>query len=207
MTRLLSRETSFSLLRVVRSGSHYALCTRASKIVAHLDLHTSRALGSLGSLADLKFAGLVESAAITQSRKEPQSKGAMQLSVNVYGPFSSADQVGKALSAVSAFLQHPFFLEPGCNEYFNPQMFRTGNEMQNLTHLVGLTEKDLRAKAISDEVEHIFDSLNDIVPLDHLGPEPEILPPAALQTELTRWVVVPKQEPETTQRTFLTQFT
>lgn len=83
----------------------------------------------------------------------------MPLTINVSGPASDADAVGAALSTRSAFLQHPFFLEPGCRGYFNPQLFRFGNEMQDLTHLVGLNEKDLRAKAISDEVENVLASL------------------------------------------------
>ncbi|KAH6624507.1 SNF2 family N-terminal domain-containing protein [Chaetomium sp. MPI-SDFR-AT-0129] len=115
----------------------------------------------------------------------PQEKGIVPLSINVYGPLSSADQVGSVLSAASAFLQHPFFLEPGCKDYFNPQLFRTGNQMQNLTHLVGLTEKDLKAKAISDGIQHILDSLDEIALFN--GPENETSwEPQHLLTRLTK---------------------
>lgn len=109
----------------------------------------------------VKTTGVIELAAISAGAKEPQAKGIVPLTINVYGPPSSAGHVGHALSAVSAFLQHPFFLEPSYKGYFNPQLFRVGSEMKDLTHLVGLKEEDLRAKTISNQVKDILGSLDD----------------------------------------------
>ncbi len=171
----------FCLLSVVRSGPHYTLSTRSNKVVAHLDRATCRALQSLEGLRNLRSTGVIDSTVVSQD----QEKG-LRMSINVYGPLSSADQVGSVLSTASAFLQHPFFLEPSCKDYFNPQIFRTGNEMQNLTHLVGLTEKDLKAKATSDGIQHILESLDEIDPSDSLefevGWEPQ-----GLLTPLTEY--------------------
>ncbi|KAK5631889.1 hypothetical protein RRF57_007603 [Xylaria bambusicola] len=60
---------------------------------------------------------------------------------------------------MAVFLQHPFFLEPGY-EYFNPQYFHSEDEMKCMTHFVGLSEIDYQAKRMSDEVEHILNSLD-----------------------------------------------
>ncbi|KAH6848230.1 SNF2 family N-terminal domain-containing protein [Chaetomium sp. MPI-CAGE-AT-0009] len=158
---LLSSDRRFYLLNIVRSGPHYALSTRSNDIVAELDLNTARALRSLNEMVGVKTAGVIELASLSTAPKRLQTKGIVPLTINVYGPPSNADHVGDALSAVSAFLQHPFFLEPSCKGYFNPQLFRVESEMQDLTYLVGLKEKDLRAKTISDQVEDILGSLDD----------------------------------------------
>jgi hypothetical protein len=122
-------------------------------------------------LPDVEAIGVIESATVASGPRALKKEGIVPMSVNVYGPLSSADRVGNALSAVSAFLQHPFFLEPSCNAYFNPQVFRIGDEIQNLTHLVGLAEKDLRARTISEEVENILGSLDGTASSDALASE------------------------------------
>ncbi|KAG7284182.1 hypothetical protein NEMBOFW57_010545 [Staphylotrichum longicolle] len=174
----------FCLLSVTRSGLYYVLSTRSNKVVARLDLSTCRALRSLDGLVAVKAVGVIESAAVFRNQEKG---GIVPLSINVYGPMSSADQVGRVLSKASAFLQHPFFLEPSCKGYFNPQLFRTGNELEDLTHLVGLTEKDIRAKAISDEVQHILESLDDVAPSGHLDSEARWQPQDWLLTCLTEF--------------------
>lgn len=188
--RLLSGNRRFCVLSVARPGLYYVLSTRSNKVVARLDLSTCRALRSLDGLVAVKAAGVIESAAVSRNQ---QKGGIVPLSINVYGPMSSADQVGRVLSKASAFLQHPFFLEPSCKGYFNPQLFRTGNELEDLTHLVGLTEKDIRAKAISDEVQHILESLDDVAPSGHLDSEASWQPQDLLLTCLTEFVSTPPQ--------------
>ncbi len=151
------------MFEIAPSGSHYSLSTRAGNTVAVLDLPTCWALRAIDKLAGITAAGVIEPAFALGGPKPLPTKGTadLPLSVNVYGPISVADRCGDALAAASASLQLPYFLPPGCGGYFNPQMFRLGKEMQDQTHLVGLTEKDRRAKAISDEVEHILGSLHD----------------------------------------------
>lgn len=120
----------------------------------------------------------------------------LPLSVNVYGPYEMADQVGSALSSAAIFLQLPFSLRLQY-QYYNPQHYRAGRAMKNLTRLVGMTEKDFRAKDISDEVERVLGSLDTIDShydhgkLNHVG----ILPgayvsaaPSGLTIELKGYV-------------------
>jgi hypothetical protein len=129
----MSGNIRFCLLSVVRSGPHYALSTRSNKVGAHLDLATCRALRSLEGLRDLRSAGVIESTVESHN----QERGVPLFINAVYGPLSSADQVGNVLSAASTFLQRPLFLEPSCKDYVNPQIFRTGDQIQNLSAAPG----------------------------------------------------------------------
>jgi hypothetical protein len=124
-----------------------------------------------------------------QNRRKAKTKGIIPVSINVYGSSSSADQAGDALAKCSAFLQIPYILEPGC-KYFNPQIFRPGGRMQNQTHLVGLTDDDFKAKAISDEVEQIFSSLASPELFAEVDQEisPGMLQLGAIKTQLRRYV-------------------
>jgi hypothetical protein len=63
-------------------------------------------------------------------------------------------------------------------------MFRIGEEMPNLIHLVGLTERDVKAKAISDEVENVLRSLDDIPSSGDLASEGDLNLEASLVTSL-----------------------
>jgi hypothetical protein len=140
-------------------------------------------------MVGVKTTGVIELAVMSAGPKEYQTKGIVPLTINVYGPHSSADHVGHALSAVSAFLQHPFFLESNCKGYFNPQLFRVDSEMQDLTHLVGLKEEDLRAKSISNQVEDILGSLYDTASFQ--GPDLQVGDElGVLLTILTEYVLV-----------------
>ncbi|KAK4209149.1 SNF2 family N-terminal domain-containing protein [Rhypophila decipiens] len=162
-----SDATRFRQFGIVRVGEYYALSTPDSvKPFAHLNRVACTALQQLDQLPNLNVEAIIESEKLKQIRSKSKSISAKPISItiNIYGPSHLADQVGDALSEVFGFLQHPFFLHHRC-QYFNPQMFRSGTEMQNLTNLVGLTERDFRAKALSDELERIFDeSLGYIEP-------------------------------------------
>lgn len=124
-----------------------------------------------------------------QGRTKPKSNGVVPVSINAYGPASSADQAGDVLSKSSMFLQIPYFLEARY-EYFNPQLFRPRGEMQNQTHLVGLTDDDFKAKGISDAVERIFDSLDspELCSANLPGISRGGLQLGAIKTELRRCV-------------------
>ncbi|KAK4165546.1 SNF2 family N-terminal domain-containing protein [Cladorrhinum sp. PSN259] len=153
------------------SGGGYALSSthNGKRNSAQLDSVTCRALQKLQSLGQVKFEAVIESAKLSLGMNAPSEKGfIVSLSVNVYGPLEIAEKVGLTLSSLSVFLQHPFSL--GLQyEYYNPQMYWVGGAMENLTHLVGMTEKDFYAKAISDEVEGILSSLDGTSSIIDLG--------------------------------------
>ncbi|KAK3986136.1 SNF2 family N-terminal domain-containing protein [Cladorrhinum sp. PSN332] len=154
----------FYHLAVIVSGLGYALSTTSDVTcgdhVAHLDSATCRALQKLQDLGSIQFEAVLDSTQLSLGRSPHSAKGLiLPLSVNIYGPDKSAHQVGLLLSSLSVCLQHPFSTGSHC-KYFNPQLYQKGGNMEDLTHLVGLTEKELRAKDLSDEVEHIFESLD-----------------------------------------------
>jgi hypothetical protein len=103
---------------------------------------------------------VVESAILRRASLAGKSKGIFPLSLNVFGPEDEGDIIGERLANASAFLQHPCFLEDGY-EYYNPQYFYPDNKKTYLTYLVGLSESEMRAKRLSDEVEEVLVSLDD----------------------------------------------
>lgn len=135
----------------------------SAKPFAHLDHKTCIAFASLDRIPNIIAKAMIDSEQLKQihNKSKPKTGKQVSVSINIHGPYRLADQVDGALSRTSTFLQHPFFLGGSC-QYFNPQIFRSGTKMENLTHLVGLTEFDLKAKALSDEVEGIFESLGDV---------------------------------------------
>jgi len=130
-----------------------------NEVVAVLDMVTCRAIQCLHHHRGVRATAVVDSSRLTQTRARGSSKSILSLSINIYGTHDEANEVGDKLSKMAVFLQHPLFLEPGY-EYFNPQYFYPGGEMECMTHLVGLSEIEYRAKWISDEVERVFDSLD-----------------------------------------------
>lgn len=124
-----------------------------------LDTGTCTALQCLRDHRRVRATAVVETSILKKNRAEGSPKGVFPLSINIYGAKDDAKEVGDKLSRIAAYLQHPFFLEPGY-EYSNPQYFHPGGQMKCMTHLVGLNGIDYRAKRISDEVELVFDSLD-----------------------------------------------
>ena len=149
----------FWFIDVVPSGEYFHLSSSSNEGIAHPDFPTCRALRSLIELPAVKLKAVVEPAQFIGNRKKSVTKFITPLSVNIYGPYGDADQAGRCLASVSAFLQHPFFLESDV-KYFNPQIFRLGNQMADLTHLAGLSERDLRLKAVSEDIKSVLESLD-----------------------------------------------
>jgi hypothetical protein len=149
-------------------------------------MDTCKALQCLHDHHGVRATAVVETSKLMQTRVKGGSKGIIPLSINIYGMHDKANEVGDKLSEMAAFLQHPLFLEPGY-EYFNPQYFHLGGEMKCMTHFVGLSEIEYRAKRISDEVEHVFDSLDTMTQTD-INTVPDAQPDAII-TPLKRYSV------------------
>ncbi|KAK4466315.1 SNF2 family N-terminal domain-containing protein [Cladorrhinum samala] len=166
-SKLCSTWKRFRHLNLIVVGWGFALSTRkeseSSSPVAQLNSTTCRAITKLRHLSGVTFEAIVDRFQISSGRNAPSGKGfIMQLSVNVYGPFTTADQVGSVLSSASTFLQNPYSLASKYR-YYNPQMYRIGGIMEDLTHLVGMSEKDFQAKAISDEVEQVLGTIDSTI--------------------------------------------
>lgn len=148
----------FHQFRVASHEDSFALLSGKNKVVAVLDEGNCEALQCLQAYQGVRATAVVEASIFTQMRCEKSSSRIFSLSINIYGTHDCATAVGDKLSEVAAFLQHPFFLEPGY-AYFNPQYFHSGDEMKCMTHCVALSDIDYQAKRMSDEVEGILNSL------------------------------------------------
>jgi SWI/SNF-related matrix-associated actin-dependent regulator of chromatin subfamily A3 len=127
---------------------------------ARLDNVTSAALQCLHPFSNCHVTAVVESAILQRITLAGRSKGTFSLSLNVFGAEDEGDIIGDRLADASAFLQHPCFLDDGY-EYYNPQYFYPDNKKAYLTDLVGLSEPEIRAKRLSDEVEGVLASLDE----------------------------------------------
>ncbi|RYP66505.1 hypothetical protein DL770_008789 [Monosporascus sp. CRB-9-2] len=149
----------FQQFRIVPHEDSFGLLSENDEVVAVLDVDTCKALQCLQGYQGVRATAVVQTLRLAQTRVNRTSKGVFPLSINIYGTQDEASNVGDKLSEMHAFLQHPFFLEPGY-EYVNPQYFHLGSETKCMTYLVGLSENEHRAKRISDEVDRVFDSLD-----------------------------------------------
>ena len=154
---------------------------------------TIHALRSLNECSRVSLKAVAESQTLKRALTKSNQSGPVEISINVYGPPADASHAGTILSRASTFLQHPFFLESQ-QRYFNPQIYRPGlgTKMEDLTHLVGLKESDIKAKILSDEIDHVLESL-DSDEVDR-GPGPFEVNPALLSeviTPLLRFVPSP----------------
>ncbi|RYP37998.1 hypothetical protein DL767_002726 [Monosporascus sp. MG133] len=130
--------------------------------IGMLDLITTKYLHSLGTFLELSYTAVVASSSLTNILRKPSHKKAIvDISVNVMGPERIADDVGDTLASASAYLQHPFFLQTGIR-YINPQYFYSGNEKTNLRHLINPPMTDSSFMYISERIENMLESLDDL---------------------------------------------
>ncbi|KAK3363960.1 SNF2 family N-terminal domain-containing protein [Lasiosphaeria hispida] len=160
---VVAQEPDFCVLDVAPVGQYFRLSSSSDGITAHPDISTCRTLRSVAGIPRLTFKAVVQSLRLLEKVKRSSDKVVVPITVNIYGPREDADRVARVLCSVSAFLQHPFYLEDGVR-YFNPQFFRLESQMEDLTHLAGLSERDLRGKAISKEIEGVLSSLEHPTP-------------------------------------------
>ncbi|KAI0536612.1 SNF2 family N-terminal domain-containing protein [Xylaria digitata] len=150
---------NFQQFRIVSHEYSFGLLSERNKVIAMLDVDTCKALQCLQGYQGVRATAVVETLRLVQTCVKRGSKGVFPLSINIYGTQDEASKVGDKLSEMAAFLQHPFFLEPG-HEYFNPQYLQPEDEMKCMTHFAGLSEIDYQAKRMSNEVEHVLNSLD-----------------------------------------------
>ncbi|KAH8592599.1 SNF2 family N-terminal domain-containing protein [Bisporella sp. PMI_857] len=168
----------FQHFQIILHEDSFKLLSGKNEVVAVLDMDTCRALQCLHDHQRVRATAIVETSRLMQQPIKRSSKGIFPLSINIYGTQGEADEVGDKLSKMGAFLQHPFFLEHGY-EYFNPQYIHIGGRVKCMTYLVGLSEAEYRAIRISNEVEHVLDSL-DTIARDNADTVPDTQPDAII---------------------------
>lgn len=123
----------FHAFKVSRQEDSYYLLhgdAQSSIKFAILDLVTCHSLRSLRAITGIVFTAILQSASLhSLSKESKRKKTVIDLSINLCGLESLADNVGVALTEVSTCLQHPDFLQPGM-AYINPVTY-------SHDHLVG----------------------------------------------------------------------
>ncbi|KAF5252269.1 hypothetical protein FANTH_2825 [Fusarium anthophilum] len=165
----------YCLFKIEPDGRNYHLVgggEASSKKRSVLDCNIAAILTIIAKRSgDTSFAAVLGVDVFRGKRKRSGKSLPIDISVNIYGPRSSIDEVDDALSEIGTYrtyLQHPVFLEPGI-PYINPQFFYSTSEKTDLRHLVGSSarESDNKSK-ISQEVDDVMLSLDgsseDITP-------------------------------------------
>ncbi|EPS38640.1 hypothetical protein H072_7602 [Dactylellina haptotyla CBS 200.50] len=96
-------------------------------------------------------------------RQLGQKKKRINISLNIYGFENLAEKVGDIIAAVSGYLQHPAYLEPGL-EYKNPHYFYLDDTMTDLRHLVVPIRQDGRSRLVTQGIEDALESLESLDP-------------------------------------------
>jgi len=163
---LAQHSARYVQFHIVPHNGCFGLSSGKGTLFAMIDTSTCKALQFLYGHEGSRAAAVVEWTKLKQTGSKDGPRSIFPLSINIYGRQGDAIEVGDEFSEIDAYLQHPFFLEPGY-DYFNPQYFHIGGEMKCMTHLVGSSETEALAKRISNEVERALDCLEDTdTPLD-----------------------------------------
>lgn len=145
--------------KIVNNDDGYFLLSAHHGNFAVIDNITTEFLSGLQNIPDIGLVAVVDSNKLNQTKINRRKLSLIPLSINIYGHIQYADTVGEILGKAGAFLQHPAFLEPGI-EYYNPQFYYPDCKLEPLTHLVGLSDSDISAKHLSEEVETVLASLD-----------------------------------------------
>ncbi|KAH6873890.1 SNF2 family N-terminal domain-containing protein [Thelonectria olida] len=165
-----------------KRDGYYILESSHGIELALLDVSSSTKLVALQGIPFVRSEAVVDASTVSKRRiKSKRRREPLHLSINIFGPMSSADDVGTRLSKVSAFLQHPKTVPQGV-EYHNPQFLIFPEDDTNMNDFIGITNASAWAQKIkiSDEVGEIMDSLDDI------ATESEWQPPTGLVSLLKK---------------------
>ncbi|KAH9238258.1 hypothetical protein K456DRAFT_1828223 [Colletotrichum gloeosporioides 23] len=154
----------FFLFDILKKGSYHTICWPGdSEIFAELDTQSHKQLQTIYDVHSVRFKAVAEEAAVSKRKRAiAASPKPIDVSINVYGLRSVADEVGTRLSASSIFLQHPKAL-PLEIEYNNPQFLEFSEDEADMKALVGITNDSPSAQRakMSEEISNILDCLTE----------------------------------------------
>ena len=152
-----TRFQSFKI--VLRKESYYVTQSAGGTVgdLALLDLVTTRYLRALRSLDGIIFQAVFSSDSLRKI-KSGRKGTILDLALNLLGPEELAREVGEALANVSAYLQHPLFLEASVR-YVNPHYYYPNNSMTDLRHMIGPRRDNPRSARVAQGIENVLESL------------------------------------------------
>lgn len=145
--------------------------------IAVLDVQITSKLAVLRQISGVRCEAVVPDRTIL--KRKAKSSAPFQISINIFGPRSAADEVSGALAKVNAFLQHPETLSVDV-EYYNPDMLIFPGQKTSMNHLIGTSQLLLEESTLSRDVRGILESLNQVTGDVELGH------PAGLVSTLTQ---------------------
>ncbi|KAM4057430.1 type III restriction enzyme, res subunit [Hirsutella rhossiliensis] len=177
-----TRADPFMTCSVLPKDKHHVLRLGNGPDFAVLDTRTSAKLNSLNGMSCLRFEAIIDSSTVSKRHKGAKRRvTSFNLSINISGPKSAADEVATRLAKASAYLQHPHTLDAE-SEYYNPQLLSFSDDATTMRDLIGIGN-DLSwatKRRISDEIGIILDSLTDV------ATECDLQPPEGLLSSLTK---------------------
>ncbi|OTB05739.1 hypothetical protein M426DRAFT_259935 [Hypoxylon sp. CI-4A] len=178
----IENTTSFISFSIRAKNRLYFLCSDSHEDFAVLDIGTIFKLDALKNIPGVRFEAVAQSNHFTKRlRGKKHGPQSFHVSINVFGSKSVADDVASHLLKVSAYLQHPEFLQSEI-EYYNPQFLRFDDDRLDMKDLIKTEAKspwDIRIM-ISEEIGNILDSLTGIEVHE------DLILPAGLTTALKK---------------------
>ena len=134
--------------------------------LGYLTERLANALKTLFDRPDMEFEAFASLALLEETirRCGKASEAAMRVNINVYGPISDREDVGKTMSSAHLFLQDPDHCRPGI-EYINPHIIQfseiESEEEQSLDNNNDffLEPNPSQDKEFTQEIAEVFDSL------------------------------------------------
>lgn len=153
-----SRKATAQEFEVKFQDFHMALVLSKGASFALLDTRTAKSLSVLQAVQHLHFMAAILLA--SDVSKTPNSTTTCEVTINIYGPKHSSQQVGALLTEERRYLQHPHLLEFFV-EYINPHFLVMPGTQDGLGQYVKTRYYGASSKAkITSEVNRLLESLD-----------------------------------------------
>lgn len=134
---------------------------------AILDVQTASKLRALDHVPGTRSEAVVETRVLM--KRHSKSATPFNVSINLFGPESIAEEVSLALSKVKAFLQHPQTLDANI-EYRNPDFLTFPEVKVNMKDCVGIGTLSWKADHLKRDIENMLGSLGHEMDNADIGP-------------------------------------
>ncbi|CEN59397.1 hypothetical protein ASPCAL01848 [Aspergillus calidoustus] len=143
----------FPVLR--KDDNCFTLKDKGDNDFAILDTSTTAALNLLQGLANLSFCAIPRPVTGNQG-----ASPVVEVSINIYGPFSHYRQVGSRLATQKYYLQHPDVVEPGVR-YDNPQYFKRSDTPMDMHQFIKPIYREKQTpQSVRAEIDSILATLD-----------------------------------------------
>ena len=152
------------IFQIIKRGNNFVLMLQNTEQVAIINEMISGAFRSIWDVESLYFQALTIpetlSPAPTDRKSSSKKEKYITMDINLYGMPRVRDIVGTALSSAQVFLQHPCYMDRGC-EYDNPHFVSIPNVQPNLADASTAQERNntpVKSSPGADPVENKFQS-------------------------------------------------